>query len=181
MADENQLSEDEVSRRIVAGMSLVHHLYNESYTLFRLIMQGLDASDADVGSFGGKGFILPKARKGTVVADRFLKTDMGFIAEIGAVGPDEPDDLGEDEEDIDDGDGENDKAQVDVTPDSQFLGVRGIFFDPSAGADFTPCVVAAVFSKLIRTSNVKASKQQQEQQKKFASSPESVGGLWAEY
>ena len=80
MADDTQHSESDVSSSIVAGMTIVHNLFNELDKLFRLIAQGLVALDVGIGSFHGKGFILPKAKKGATVADRFLKTDMGFYA-----------------------------------------------------------------------------------------------------
>ena len=91
---------------------------------------------------------------------------MGLIGEFEVDGSD---DLDEDVEDIDDGESENDKVQVAITSNSLFLAVRALVFDPNAakGNDFSPCIVAAVFSNLTRTPNRKKAKQHGEVQSSF--------------
>lgn len=169
MSDETKLSEAEVGQRIVAGMLLVRDLFNELNTLFRLIVQGLNASAVEIRPFSAKGFVLPKTWRGAVAADRFLKTELGFVADVGTDSGEEADEPADDDGEIDEVESENDTVRIAITPDRQFLGVRAIVLDPSAanGSNFSPCIVAAVFSNLTRTPTGKKLKRQGEVQDSF--------------
>lgn len=147
-----QLSSEEISRRITTGMGLVYDLFKEMHSLFRLISQGLENSAADVQPQGPKGYILPRGKKGTTVADRFIKTDMGLLVAIGLAAIDEPDDESEEIPDEDDQEAEKDTATVEITPDTSYLGIRAILFDPQASnpAMFQPTLIAGIISSMTK-------------------------------
>jgi hypothetical protein len=151
---EEELSAEEISRRIVTGMGLVYDLFKELHSLFRLIAQGLENSDADIQPQGPKGYILPRGKKGITVADRFLKTDMGLLVAIGVPGSDEPDDddISDEVSDDDEQEAEKDTATVAISADTQYLGIRAILFDPQAKdpAKFQPVLVAGIMGSLTK-------------------------------
>lgn len=158
MNKEKELSHDEVSRRIVAGMGLVYDLFNEMNSFFRMLVEALESSDLDLFFFRRK-FVLPKTKKSKLLspADAYIKRDMGFVAQIGA---------GEDLDDesldmMDDEDIEVDKKGIQITPDSQFLGVRAILYEPEAikTDSFDPYVVGAVLSSITRSPKGKSQKE----------------------
>lgn len=148
--NEEQLSSEEISRRITTGMGLVYDLFKEMHSLFRLIAQGLENSDADVQPQGPKGYILPRGKKGVTVADRFLKTDMGLLVALGVAGSDEAEDESDDVADDDEQEAEKDTAAVAITPDTQYLGIRAILFDPQAAdpGKFQPVLVAGIMGSM---------------------------------
>jgi len=149
---EEQLPSEEISRRITTGMGLVYDLFKEMHSLFRLVAQGLENSDADVQPQGPKGYILPRGKKGVTVADRFLKTDMGLLVAIGAAGPDESEDDSDNAADDDEQETEKDTATVAIAPDTQYLGIRAILFDPqfSDPEKFQPMLVAGIMGSMTK-------------------------------
>jgi hypothetical protein len=155
MSADETIAPDEIARRITTGMGLVYDLFNEMNSFFRLLVQGLEAADAGIHPRGPKGFLLPKRRQRANPADRFVKTDMGLFAEIGGVVGDdsseeESDDLESESEE--DEEPEMDKASISITPESRFLGVRAILYEPSKSQStpFTPVVVAALLTSATR-------------------------------
>ena len=119
-------------------------------TLFRLLRTGLEEADAGINVRGGKGYALRRGKLHVTVADRFVRTDMGMFATIG----DAPasDEITEEEEDEDAGEDDDepalDRAQVSITPDSRFLGIRAVLYDRSLKEPltFTPVVIAGVLA-----------------------------------
>jgi len=169
MNTEEKLSHREISERIVAGMGFVYDLFNEMSSFFRMLIDVLQSSDLDLLLLK-KRLILPKPRdrRLTSSADEYVKRDMGFIAQIG-VGGDEDDESVDilENEDI-----EADQKGIKITPDSQFLAVRAILYDPEAAKkdSFKPFVVAAVLTTLNRFPKGKALKaagDKAKKQKKF--------------
>ena len=169
MNTEEKLSHSEISERIVAGMGLVYDLFNEMNSFFRMLVEALQSSDLDLLLLNRR-YILPKTRKRRLLrpADYYVKRDVGFIAQIGAGGDldDEVIDILEDEEI------EVDKKGIKITPDSQFLAVRAILYDPEAAQtdSFEPYVVGAILSSLNQSPRGKAAKPpggQVKKQKKF--------------
>jgi hypothetical protein len=158
MSTEEELSHNEISERIIAGMGLVYDLFNEMNSFFRMLVEALQASDLDLLLLKRR-FILPKTRKRRFLssADDYVKRDMGFVAQIGAGGDldDEAIDVLEDE------DIEVDKKGIQITPDSQFLAVRAILYDPEAAKtdSFKPFVVGAILSSLNQSSRGRAIKE----------------------
>jgi len=156
------LPPDEISRRIRVGMWQIHDLFGELYGLFRLIHQALDESDAEIYPLASKGYLLPRDKKTSREADRYIKRDMGLLAAIGSDESDEtedeePDDIGEGDDDA----GDDDKRVVKVTPDYRFLGIRAILIDPK-NRELEPCIVAGVFSSLTLTRRAKTAASQAE-------------------
>jgi len=164
---EEQLSSEEISRRITTGMGLVYDLFKEMHSLFRLIAQGLENSEADLQPKGPKGYILPRGKKGVTVADRFLKTDMGLLVAIGVSGGDDSEEEVDEAEDLGDQEVETDTAKVAINSETQYLGIRAIIFDPTVAdpAKFRPVLVAGLMGSL--------TKGQRGKKKKAASSKES--------
>ena len=158
MNTEEKLSHSEISGRIVAGMGLVYDLFNEMNSFFRMLIEALDSSDLDLLLLKQR-FILPKTKKRRLLspADDYIKRDMGFVAQIGAGGDldDEAIDVLEDE------DIEVDKKGIQITPDSHFLAVRAILYEPEAikTNSFEPYVVGAVLSSINRSPRGKALKE----------------------
>ena len=151
MSDQESLSPEEISRRITAGMGLVYDLFKELHSLFRMIYQGLRDSEADLHVIPWKMFMLPRNKKGTTIADRFLHIDMGLLAELGVSASLESEDDLDTADESEEIDVETDKTAVAITPDSQYLAVRAVVYDPSVPADkFTPALVAVVFSSITR-------------------------------
>ncbi len=150
MSAEEKLSAEEVSKRIVAGMGMVYDLFNEMNNFFRQVLDALDASDMEIHPIK-KRFILPKPRKKGMkkAADDYVKTDMGFMAEIGGgvSDDDELEGIDEDEET------ELDYKKISITPESQFLIVRANLYDAKMAEtdSFEPFVVAAILSSLKRS------------------------------
>ena len=99
--------------------------------------QGLENSDADLWPHSHKDFLLPRG-------NRYLKTEMGLLATIGLSGGDDSED--DEVSDDDDSEEETDTRKIAITPESQFLGVRAILFDPQAAdpAGFQPILVAGI-------------------------------------
>jgi hypothetical protein len=159
MNTEQKLTPEEIGRRITAGMGLVYDLFKEMNSLFRLITQGVVSSEIEIRPMGPKAFMLPRAKKGASIADRFVRTDMGWVAAIGESASDEPEEDEEPEDDTDGGDDEVDNASVLISPDSQFLGVRAVLFDPASPQESVPVLVAAILSSLsLRRTGKKAKK-----------------------
>ena len=158
MNTKEKFSHSEISERIVAGMGLVYDLFNEMNSFFRMLVETLQSSDLDLLLLKRR-FILPKTKKRRLLssADDYVKRDMGFVAQIGAGGDldDEAIDVLEDE------DIEVDKKGIQITPDSQFLAVRAILYDPEAAKtdSFEPYVVGAVLSSISRYPRGKALKE----------------------
>lgn len=151
MKTEEKLTAEEVGQRITAGMGLVYDLFKELNSLFRLIAAGLRDSEADIQLMGPKAFVLPRAKKGTGVADQYVCTDMGLLAEIGGTPSDEPDDNPDVEEETDDADVETDNTVVSITPDSQYLCIRAVLYNPDVPTEkFVPSLIAVVLSSLVR-------------------------------
>lgn len=152
MTNDETLTPEEISKRITTGMGLVYDLFKEMHSLFRLIMLGLENSEADVQPQGPKGFILPRGKKGSTVADRFLKTDMGLLVAVGVSGGDESDEEVDDVEDIDEQEVEKDTAKVAISPETQYLGIRAVIFDPNAPdpTKFQPVLIAGLMGSLTR-------------------------------
>ena len=158
MSTEKELSHNEISERIIAGMGLVYDLFNEMNSFFRMLVEALESSDLDL-LFLKRRFVLPKTKKRKLLspADDYIKRDMGFVAQIGA---------GEDLDDesldmMDDEDVEVDKKGIQITPESQFLGVRAILYEPEAikTDSFDPYVVGAVLSSITRSPKGKPKKE----------------------
>ena len=157
MNTEEKLSHSETSERIVAGMGLVYDLFNEMNSFFRMLVEALQSSDLDLLLIKQK-FILPKTKKRRLLrpADDYVKRDMGFVAQIGAAG-----DLDDEAIDVlENDDIEADKKGIQITPDSQFLAVRAILYDPEAAQSdsFEPYVVGAILSSLNQSPRGKAAK-----------------------
>ncbi len=150
MSVEEKLSAEEISRRITAGMGLVYDLFNEMNNFFRQVLEALDSSAIEMHPIK-KRFILPKPKKRTMktAADDYVKTDMGFMAEVGVGGADD-----EDVEEIDeDEETELDQKKISITPESQFLAVRANLYDTKKthAGSFEPFVVAAILSSFKRS------------------------------
>ena len=150
---QGHLALEEVGGRLTVGLLQVYDLFGELNDLFRLMHQTLKESDADIHPLSSKGFLLPKSRK-TKPADRFMKTDMGLLAEIGnddADDEDEEDGVDADEPDEEGAEAvEGYKTLIAITPERRFLGVRAILIDPKDGA-LEPTVVAGIFGSLTLT------------------------------
>lgn len=155
MSRKEKLSHKEISERIVAGMGLVYDLFNEMNSLFRMFIDSLQSSDLDLLILKRR-FLLPKPKERRLytVADDYIKRDMGFIAQVGAGGDedDEPVDL------LDDEDLEINRKGIQITPDTQFLAVRAILYDPEAVKDdsFEPYIIGALLSSLNQSPRGKA-------------------------
>ncbi len=149
-----ELSSEEISRRITTGMGLVYDLFKEVNSLFRRIAQGLENSDTGVQPLVLGGIVLPRNKKTASGVDKFLKTDMGLLAKIGT---DNASDLVEESDDAaDDADQEEetDKVTLAITPETKFFGIRAILFDPQASdpTKFQPVLVAGIIGSLSRKS-----------------------------
>lgn len=161
MTSEN-LAPSEISRRIAAGMGLVYDLFQEVNSLLRLLAQGLESCDADIQPLTLRGIVLPKGKKNPSAIDKFLKLDMGLLAVVGAADSDELADVEDDSTDSD-GDAEqeeaSDKKLIKINPETRFLGVRVILFDPFVKdrARFQPVLVAGLICSIHRPA--KGSKQ----------------------
>ena len=149
---DNQLPPAEVSRRIVAGMGFVYDLFQEMNVLFRLLHQGLQEAEAGIHVHAGKGYQLRRGKAHITAADRYLRTDMGFLASIAPTAADTVDqeavsvaEVADDAAEEDEED-EVDRATVAITSSTQFLGLRAVLYDRSVSAplDFQPVIVAAV-------------------------------------
>ena len=149
MTATEELSHKEISRRIVTGMGLVYDLFNEMNAFFRLVLDGLESSELEIVPLKSR-FTLPKSKIGKykTAADDYVKTDMGFIAELG-VGGVEEEEAGEAEEDQE---AELEKKGISITEDSQFLAVRAILYNSEKDNNnsFDPFVVGAVLSSFSR-------------------------------
>jgi len=121
-------------------------------SFFRMLVETLKSSDLDLLLLKQKQnqneqkFILPKNKKGLFLssADEYVKRDMGFAAQI-----------------VDDEDTGDDKKGIQITPDSQFIAVRAILYEPEAAktGSFKPFVVGAILSSLNQSSRGKALKE----------------------
>jgi len=155
MNTDEKLSREEIAERIVTGMGMVYDLFNEMNSFFRSVLDALESSELDVLPIK-KRFILPKPRNRSLktAADDYLKIDMGFIALLG-VGGLEDEDTVEDEED---GETELEKKGILINPDSQFLAVRAILYNPKQvkTGSFDPFVVGALLSSLVRSPRKKS-------------------------
>ncbi len=145
------LPPEEISRRIRLAMQQAHSVFEELNDLFRHISQALKESDADINPHGGKWFMLPKDRKAFRATDRYVKRDMGFVAEVGVIEPEEIDDEVDDaDEGEDDADAQDDKKTVEVTPDKQFIGIRAILLG-TKDSELEPVLIAALFGQVTVT------------------------------
>ena len=149
MNAEERLTRKEIAERIVTGMGMVYGLFNEMNSFFRSVLGALESSDLDILPLK-KRFLLPKPRKRRLKtsADDYLKTDMGFIAALG-VGGIEDEDTSEDEYD---GETVFEDKGISINPDSQFLAIRSILYDPNLAktGSFVPYVVGALLSSIVR-------------------------------
>lgn len=150
MNSEETLSREEIADRIVTGMGMVYDLFNEMNSFFRSMLDALEASDLDILTLKNR-FILPKPKKRSLrtAADDYLKTDMGFIAELGAAGIEDEEVSEEDEE----RELEIEKKGVLIKPDTQFVAVRAILYNheqAKTGA-FDPAVVGVILSSFTRS------------------------------
>lgn len=152
MSDEQTLDAAEISRRIVTGVGLVYDLLNELHGLFRMVLDQLRSSDLEFDVITGKFFRMPVARgKARTPADTSMPLDRGLILELSVSGNEDENE--EDEDDLDDAEESettSEKRGQQVTPDSQFLVIRAILYDPDkvTKGDFVPAMVAATLGKL---------------------------------
>jgi len=156
MSAKKPISPDEVSKNIVAGIGLAYDLFNEMNNLFRALIDSLESSDIDLLLLKRR-FHLPKPKRKSLMtpADDYIKTHMGFLAEIG-VSMTEDDDSG----DLDnDQDSDLDQKAISIAPDSQFLAVRALLYDAGKvkSGTFQPLVVGAVLSSIKRLPKKKTS------------------------
>lgn len=147
MDKKKKLSKKDISERIVAGMGMVHGLFNEMHAFFRLIVETMDSSDLEIALLKPT-FWLPHAKKRRFrdAADDYVKTKMGLIAEIGTAGlEDEEND--ESEEEID---AEFEKKGLSIVSGSKFLAIRANLYDPTKISEnpFEPYVVGAVLCEI---------------------------------
>ncbi|NNF44126.1 MAG: hypothetical protein HKN62_13995 [Phycisphaerales bacterium] len=134
-------------------MSFVYDLYGEVTSFFRLLREQLQASDLDVGKPLARRLSLPRSKAERGPVSFLMKTNLGLIAELSAASVD---DIADEDEEIEDSEVEDLPASskaLQVTPDTQFVAVRALLFDPKRAKDthFRPFVVAAALSSLIRT------------------------------
>lgn len=147
MSDQEQLSPEEVSRRITVGMGMVYDLFGQLVPFLRTLRAGLEASDLEMDPIVPKLGRLPLGpKRDRSVANNFVTTDLGFLMEVG-VSSAEQDEADEDEEE---GDGPSDTQTRQITPDSQFVAVRIHLYDPASDGNFVPQVIAAVLSDIVR-------------------------------
>jgi len=152
MSDEQTLTHSEISRRIVTGMGLVYDLLNELHGLFRMLLEQLRSSDLEFDVITGRFFTMPVPRgKARTPADTSMPLDRGLMLDLSTSGNE--DESEEDEEDLDDAEeseSASEKRGRQVIPDSQFLVIRAILYDPERATkgDFVPAVVAATLGKL---------------------------------
>lgn len=150
MNTDEKLSREEIAKRIVTGMGMVYDLFNEMNSFFRSVLDALESSGLDILPIK-KRFILPKPKKRRLktAADDYLKTDMGFIAVLG-IGAMEDEDTADDEEERET---ELEKKGILISPDSQFLAVRAILYNPEQvkTGSFAPFVVGVLLSSVVRS------------------------------
>jgi hypothetical protein len=149
------LHPEEISRRIVTGMGLVYDLFQEVNSLLRLLAQGLANSEADIRPLTLRGSVLPRNKKSKSIVDWFLKLDVGLLATVGAGDSHESEETDGDASDAgSDAEQEEkaDKAVIKIGPETRYLGVRVILFDPLARdpAKFTPVLVAGLIGSIQR-------------------------------
>ena len=155
MSGRDELTTDQVSRRIADAMHLVHDLYIEMIGFFRVLSESLEASDLDLAQIKMGGFRLPRTVKQLrTKADRYMALDLGLALEIGVKADEE-----EEEEDLDEyeEDAKLSKKQMFITPDSRFLVFRAVLLDPvlaEKGA-FTPVVVGATLGDFVKRGKAK--------------------------
>jgi hypothetical protein len=155
MTTTEDLTPAEISRRITTGMGLVYDLFLEVNGLLRLLAQGLENSEADIRPLTLRGTVLPRNKKTKSIVDWFLKLDVGLLATVGAGDSNETDETDDDASDEgSDADQEEkaDKAVTKVGPETRYLGVRVILFDPLAKdpAKFQPVLVAGLIGSIQR-------------------------------
>ena len=149
------LPPEEISRRIVTGMGLVYDLFQEVNSLLRLLAQGLENSEADIRPLTLRGSVLPRNKKTKSIVDWFLKLDVGLLATVGARDSNEIEETDDDTSD-EGSDAEQeekaDKAVIKISPETRYLGVRVILFDPLARdpAKFQPMLVAGLIGSIQR-------------------------------
>jgi len=152
MSSQEKLSPEEIGQRITAGMGLVYDLFKEMNSFFRLVSQGLRDADADIRVIPMKGFLLPRQKMGRAIAELYVRTDMGLLAEIGGTTPAENEEDFDTTDDAEDADVETDSTTESITPDTRYLAVRAALYDANVAAEkFTPSVVAAVLGSFKRT------------------------------
>ena len=148
MQEQTTLTPDQISERITTALGLAYDLYGEVESLLRLIREGLEASDADITPLSGqKHFMLPSIKKDGRLY-RYLKTDLGFIADVGSTNEEDTDAGGDDEEED-----EADSRKLSITADTQILGVRAILYSHTTEKSkaFQPVVVASLLNSITRT------------------------------
>ena len=164
MNSEEKLNPEEISKRIVTGMGMVYDLFNELTVFFRSVLDALQSSDLDLLPITQR-FILPnpKIRKLRTAADDYVKTDMGFIAEIGAGGM-EDEEISEDEEERE---AEIEKKGIAITPDSQFLAIRAVLYNKEklTAGSFDPTLIAAAISSFKRSPRKKGEAETKKEEK----------------
>ena len=149
MSTQEKLTAEEIGRRIAAAISQVHGFYMEMVSFFRLLVQELEASDLEIEFLSGN-LSLFRQRKRRTPADPYLKTDMGKIAILDSPGEDEDesDDVEPDDSDDSEDEKQAEKKGILISPDSRFIALRAILYEPKIKTDFKPVIVAAVLSDL---------------------------------
>lgn len=154
MTDEERLSPQEISKRIVVGMGLVYDLYNELVGFLRMVRETLEHSELELSSLTAGKFKLPLGpRRMRTAADDYVSVDLGMVFEIGVASEEEEDDDSDDESE--EKEAELEKKGLQIAADSQFLAIRVILYDRNhpSPAEFEPIVVASVLSDMTKKSS----------------------------